>query len=72
MLSRGVRIFGGLVMARLCFVSHHYHVPVASPYMSSFFFFREISQRNKRVKERRGRLGLLSTPGFLGSENMLV
>ena len=71
MLSRGVRIFGGLVMTRLCFVSHHYHVPVA-PRICQFFFFCKISQRNKRVKERRGRLGLLSTPGFLGSENMLV
>lgn len=26
-------------MAGLYFVSHHYHVFVASPYMSVFFFF---------------------------------
>lgn len=72
MLSRGVRIFGGLVMTRLCFVSHHYHVPVAPRICQFFFFFKKISQRNKRVKERRGGLGLLPTPGFSGSENMLV
>ena len=43
-----------------------------TPYMPVFFFFKKISQRNKRVKERRGGLGLLPTPGFSGSENMLV
>ena len=59
-------------MTRLCFVSHHYHVPVVPRICQFFFFFKKISQRNKRVEEGCGRLGLLSTPGFLGSENMLV
>lgn len=60
-------------MAGLYFVSHHYHVFVASPYMSVFFFFfRENSKHDKGVVEGCWGCELLATPGFLGSKNMLV